>query len=640
MTRLFRYIRFIFILIFIILIYIYLPRIQFDNSLKRWVPAKSDEILAYQDFLDEFGGDAYIIISFNNQNNLDQIEIKKRLDIFQQKVRTFHSVEKVFKWPALFFRLKKHTDKKNITFIVTFSPPSHLNPNRPELLQKIETLLKDIPLESHVAGTGVIYKAINEQTKKSTISFLSIGLLLLSVLLLVILKKPIAFLLSIGISLGGVFTLLLCSAILNIPMSIVAVVLPVLILFYGTSISLHILFHHGDFKKVLIPLLLATGTTCIGFMVFLTGSIPLLRDFAVLAIAGIIGELVWAFIFFFPKVYFFQPRKRLLIIFQKVPIPSKLPILLIIVISLVAMTPGIIKLKSEIYSISVLSTTNKAVLDHYFIEKNVGNYFPLEYIIDNSRVKPEEVENWISSVFKLKEIGGVLSYLSFPPFVNPREYGYISKNDDNLVRVTFLVPLLSTTKGIALVKKINALAIADFDNYTPVITGYVTLYAVIADKLNKSFQQSLILAFLLVFAIIFVYLRNIKLFLASLFPNIFPILFIIGLMGWLKIPLDMVTVPIGCLLLSIIVDDTIHFIYWYKNTGNLRSTFIEAGPGIFHTTIVLILGFSVFLISSSPPIKYFGIISITALLTALIGDFILLPIILKHIEKRDNNSSS
>ena len=154
------------------------------------------------------------------------------------------------------------------------------------------------------------------------------------------------------------------------------------------------------------------------------------------------------------------------------------------------------------------------------------------------------------------------------------------------------------------------------------------------NELERSFLKSITLAFVLVFFLILIYLRDLRLFFAAIFPNVIPVVFIIGLMGWLRISLNMVTVPIGCLLLCVIVDDSVHFLFWYKKTGDLGKTYHEAGPGIFLTSVILIVGFSVFILASSPPIRYFGILGITALLTALIGDLVLLPIILKTMKSR------
>jgi len=632
-VRTHKLIRLAFVVLFLLLLIRYLPRVKFDNSLERWIPESSKVMLAYQEFLEKFKGDALLVIAFRESNDLEQGEIRRQIDDIQKQIRALPHVRNVFDWPFPLFRLKRYPSEKTYSFIVAFSPPSHLNPNRPELLEKIKNLLGKIPAESHIAGTGVIHEAINKATKRSTTFFLSVGILFLSVLLLLILKKPSAFLLTIGISLGGVCTLLLFSAVLEIPLSMISIILPVLTLFYGTANSLHILFHHGNFKKVLMPCFVATLTTCFGFLVFLADPIPVLRDFAVLAIGGILGGLLWAFILFFPQFYFFVPRGYLTKRFHSFPIPSRLYILLLFVGFLLVFIPGISNLKSEIYSLSVLSPSNQSVLDHHFIQKHVGNYIPLEFTIEIDKANEDTVDRWISSVMAFREITGVLSYLDFPSSPDPRQYGYISE-DNKLGRITFLIPLLSTTQGISLVKRIDALGLKNSGKHKPEITGYVTLYASVADGLKKSFLKSLFLAFIFVFVIIFAYLRNFRLFLASLFPNIFPILAIIGMMGWLKIPLDMVTVPIGCLLLGIIVDDTIHFLYWYKKTDDLRKTFIEAGPGICFTTFILATGFAVFLISSSPPVRYFGILSITALVSALMGDFVLLPVILRLTDKK------
>jgi predicted RND superfamily exporter protein len=624
--------RLIFVVLFAFLLFRYLPRVKFENSLERWIPESSKVKATYKEFLKKFKGDTLLVIAFRESDDLEQEEVKRQIVVVQKQIRALPHVSNVFDWPFPLFRLKRYPSEKTYSFIVAFPPPSHLNPNRPELLEKIENILEKIPVESHIAGTGVIHRAINEETRRSTILFLSMGILVLSILLFVILKRLSAFLLTIGISLGGVCTLLLSSAILNIPLSMISIILPVLTLFYGASNSLHILFHNGNFKKVFMPCFVATLTTCISFFVFLADPIPVLRDFAVLAMAGILGGLLWAFIFFFPWFYFYVPRGNLTKRFYSFPTPSRLNILLLFVGFLLVLIPGVTRLKSEIYSLSVLSPSNQSVLDHQFIERHVGNYIPLEFTVEIDKANDDAVNRWISYVLAFREVNGTLSYLDFPSSLDPRQYGYVSE-DNKLGRITFLIPLLSTTQGISLVKRIDSLGLKILGMHKPEITGYVTLYASVADELKKSFLKSLFLAFIFVFIIILVYFRSFRLFVASLLPNIFPILAIVGMMGWLRIPLDMVTVPIGCLLLGIIVDDTIHFLYWYKKTGDLRKTFIEAGPGICFTTFILAIGFVVFLISSAPPVRYFGILSITALVSALISDFVLLPVILKLTDK-------
>ena len=629
--------RLFFLILFSVLAILYLPKIEFENSLESWVPETSLEILAYKKFLQEFGGDASLVIVFHSPSGFKNEQTQQQLSEFRKRIQSLPGVKNVFTYPISLFQLKKSPDENLSIFIVAFSPFSPVNPNRPELLISIQDSLEKIPIESHIAGTGVLHKAINDETQRFTFVFLSVGLLFLLALLLFVLRNLTAFLLTLGVSVGGILTLLIFSAILKIQLSMITVVLPVLILFYGTSNSLHILFHKGNFKQVLIPCLVATVTTCAGFFVFLADPIPLLRDFSLLGISGIIGGLLWALIFFFPQQIHFRPHKFVINLFRIFPMDSKptKPIIPFIIIFgvITAVIPGILKIKGEIYSLEILSPLNERVLDHHFIENNVGNYLPLEYTVEANEVQADNLKKWISSVFELDEVDGVLSYLNFNSFSDARKYGYISQVG-NLGRITFLIPILSTTEGISLVKTIDNLAESNLRGYRPLINGYVTLYATLANELERSFVRSIALAFGLVFVLILIYLRDLKLFLAAIFPNVMPIVFIMGLMGWLRISLNMVTVPIGCLLLCVIVDDSVHFLFWYKQTRDLQTTYDEAGPGIFLTSVILIVGFSVFILASSPPIKYFGILGITALFTALIGDLVLLPIILKTMESR------
>jgi predicted RND superfamily exporter protein len=629
-----KFTRLIFLLLFGLIAVLYFPKIEFENSLESWVPTDSKEIVVYKEFLKEFGGDTLLVVVFQDPGCFQSEQVKKHLSGFRKDMQNLPGVNNVIRYPIPLYRLKKSPGENLHTFLIAFSPPSSANPNRPKLLKSIEEALEKIPIESHVAGTGVLHKAINDETQNYTFVFLSIGLLFLIALLLIVLKNFTAFLLTLGVSVGGILTLLIFSAILKIQLSMITVILPVLILFYGTSNSLHILSHRGNFKQVLIPCLVATGTTCTGFLVFLADPIPLLKDFSLLGISGLIGGFLWALVFFFPQQFSFQPRKftnHLIRRFAALSRTTKPTILLILLGLVGAAIPGILKIRGEIYSLEVLSPSNERVLDHHFIEKEVGNYLPLEYTVETSKVKADRLIQWILSVYELEEVDGVLSYLNFFSVSEARKHGYISR-DGNLGRITFFIPILSTMKGILLAKRIDRLAETDLGGCKPAINGYVTLYATVANELKNSFLKSVVLAFILVFFLLLVYLQSFRLFLAAILPNVLPVVFIIGLMGWLKISLNMVTVPIGCLLLCVIVDDTVHFLFWYKQTNDLEMTFVEAGPGIFMTSVILIVGFSVFLLASSPPIRYFGILGITALLTALIGDLVLLPIILKKME--------
>jgi predicted RND superfamily exporter protein len=628
MNGLMKILRVVTLAVFIILMASYLPRLKFDNSLERWVPPGSPEIMRYKSFLDEFGADTAFLVVLHDEGGFESPESQEALLAFWDRLKELPDVSRVSTFPPPLYRLKRSSDKTLFSLLVTFNPPSHLNPNRPELLKTVRDLLRSVPFESHLAGTGVLHEAINEETQKYTTIFIGLGLIFLSALLLFVLRSGKAFLMTIGVSTGGVMTLLLGAGIFRVPLSMATVVLPVLVLFYGTSSSLHVLFHRGDFRKVVGPCFMAILTTVIGFLTFLPSRVPLLRDFAVLGIAGIAGGFLWAVLLFFPRQYAFEPRGDIVRFFHGFPVFSRLSIPLVFLAAAAAMVPGIWRLKADIYSLDVISPSNDRVIDHHYIEDRVCHYVPLEYTVETGQVKAPELNAWISAVFGLNEVDGAASYLNFSLFRESGGSAYFS-SDGRKGRITFLIPILSTERGLALVNRIDDLAAQRLPRVRPKVNGYVTLYAVVAEELRKAFLSSLTLAFVLIFIAMGVYLRNLRLLLVSILPNTLPVVYIVGLMGWSGLKLNMATVPIGCLMLGILVDNTLHLLFWYKKTGSPRKALREAAPGMFLTSLILTVGFSVFLFASSPPIRYFGILSIAALVTGLAGDSVLLPVLIR-----------
>ncbi len=615
-------------------IFFAVPRITFDDTLQNWIPPENTKIREYEAFLQDFKTDALLIITFD-----DSVQKHRRLspqerDAVLAEIRRLPFVERVIRWPTPFLRTKVKPGKHIHSYLVSYVPPSSLNPNRPQLIQQIKERLQATGAKYHLAGTGVIHKALNEETRQATWKFLGIGLAVLFVLLFLLTRNTLIVLKTIGISLGGLSIAILGAYVWHIPINLAMSVLPILILFYSSSITVHILNHQGNFRAVFWPTCIAVLTTCAGFSTFLLESVPLLRHFALLAISGLLGGFLWAILFFGNgRTLRYNPLmlKEKMVLLEKAWKPA--PLLVAVVIGGI-LIPLALRVRAEINPLSLLPRRHPAIQDYYFIEQKVSPYVPIEYRVNLKTVRHSEVRRWIDAVFHMEEVGAVWSYLSVPVWVNPRNIGVISR-DGTTGRITFFVPLMSTSEGVVLVEKMERMAhrMMTTPEALSTPTGFVALYVTVADNLAKSFTETLILAFLLVFAIILLFLRNLRLFIAAIFPNVLPVLAVLGVMGGYHIPLDMVTLPIGCLVLGIIVDDTVHFLYWFRKRETLHGALQEAGPGMIMTSIVHILGFSVFLLAAAPPIRYFGMLSITAMVTALFGDVIILPVILKFALK-------
>jgi hypothetical protein len=128
--------------------------------------------------------------------------------------------------------------------------------------------------------------------------------------------------------------------------------------------------------------------------------------------------------------------------------------------------------------------------------------------------------------------------------------------------------------------------------------------------------------------------------LIAIIPNIFPIIINFGIMGWLGIELSMVTSLIASVAIGLAVDDTIHYLTRYNREFRkdldderaIRDTLHHVGRPIIFTTITICVGFSVLFFSSFKPTAIFGVMMVITSLSALVGDLILLPSLIRHVE--------
>lgn len=167
-------------------------------------------------------------------------------------------------------------------------------------------------------------------------------------------------------------------------------------------------------------------------------------------------------------------------------------------------------------------------------------------------------------------------------------------------------------------------------------TGLIALLAKTSKKVLDSMTISYSLALVLVTLLMGVALRSVGLGLVSMVPNVAPFVMLLGMMGYLHIPLDTFTVLIGGIITGLIVDDTLHFFYNVRQRlsdgeamddaiGNAMS---EIGRALFTTTIVVMLGFTVFTMSSMSNIQNFGLLMASGALLALLSEVFIGPAVL------------
>ena len=172
------------------------------------------------------------------------------------------------------------------------------------------------------------------------------------------------------------------------------------------------------------------------------------------------------------------------------------------------------------------------------------------------------------------------------------------------------------------------------------VTGLGMVIAASSHQLTIGQVKSLSITMILVFGIMFILFLSSKVGLIAIIPNLFPIIINFGIMGWLGIELSMVTSLIASIAIGLAVDDTIHYLARYNHEFRkdldderaTRDTLYHVGRPITFTTITICLGFSVLIFSSFKPTAIFGVLMVITSLSALIGDLILLPSLIRHVE--------
>ena len=168
------------------------------------------------------------------------------------------------------------------------------------------------------------------------------------------------------------------------------------------------------------------------------------------------------------------------------------------------------------------------------------------------------------------------------------------------------------------------------------LAGVLILFNNLLQSLFKS--QILTLGFVMIgiFAMFFILFKNIKLSLIGVVPNFIAAFFILGIIGIAEIPLDMMTITIAAITIGIAVDNSIHYIYRFKEEYSkindykltLKKCHSTVGVAILNTSITIVFGFSILVLSNFIPTIYFGIFTGVAMLLAMISVLTLLPALL------------
>ena len=324
-----------------------------------------------------------------------------------------------------------------------------------------------------------------------------------------------------------------------------------------------------------------------------------------------------------------------------------------------------------------IAKNDKLYKDIMFFEDNVGGVMPFEISIDTRKPKGVMNANFIRKVQQLQD-----TLALYPEFSRPLSIAEVVKfarqgffnGDRKQYKVPsnnefgFIMKYMPETKGGELPKIVTqyidsqmqstrvAVQMAHVttpeidtiskslkpkidkifpkEKYDVVMTGSAMVTLQGTNYLIVNLSHSLLLAFIVIALLMAITFHKFKMVIISLIPNLIPLLFTAGVMGFCGIPLKMSTILVFSIALGISVDNTIHYLARYRlqmkiNNNDIKKSvmaaILETGPSMIYSASVLICGFLIFAFSSFGGTKIVGFLVPFTLLIALITNILVLP---------------
>ena len=456
-------------------------------------------------------------------------------------------------------------------------------------------------------------------------------------------------------------------------------------------------------SKVGNATLMTNMTTACGFATFTLTNSSLLREFGIVASINIMMIFLLSLLMI-PIIYSFMsiPNKKhlehlnrewmsgFINWMERMVKHRRVSVYFISVFALMLSIVGIYEIRLSGTIIDDMPKKADFYQDIRFFETHFKGVMPIEIMIDTKRANGatrlstlNRMNKLESDLLEIPELSSPVSAVSVAKYLkqsyyngNPKYFQLPTRQQDNFIRahaknlkgeVNFLKSLVDPTVQFARItvmlqdvttERMEAIEMEvkksigkhfAADRFNVSITGKALGYLKGTRFLVRNLVVSLGLAILLIALFMAYMFRSFRMILISLLPNVIPLILTAGMMGFLGIAIKPSTILVFSVAFGISVDDTIHFLVKYRQElkatrWNIKkavySALRETGVSMFYTSIVLLFGFSVFMISSyGGTVALGGLVSAT-LLFAMLANLILLPSLLLSLEKKIANKNT
>jgi uncharacterized protein len=345
---------------------------------------------------------------------------------------------------------------------------------------------------------------------------------------------------------------------------------------------------------------------------------------------------------------------------------------------------GLLQMRTSGKVVDDLRKTDPIYVDLKFFEKNFGGVMPFEISVDTKKKKGvmrlptiERIDELQDAVLQYGIFSKPLSVAELVKFAkqayfngNAEHYNLPNSQEKNFVlsyfptksegktevlhsfidstqqrtRVSFQMADVGTKEMNRILSSLRPKVDSIFDpaQYKVTITGNSVVYVRGTEFLIHHLYQSVVIAILFISALMALMFSSFRMIVVSMLPNIIPLVITAAIMGFTGVPIKPSTIIVFSIALGISVDNAIQYLSRYrhelKKTGNdIRLSTInalkEAGFSMIYTSIVLVLGFSVFMVSSFGGTQALGMLISTTLLIAMFFNMVVLPSLLLTLDK-------
>ncbi|SFV89643.1 Probable integral membrane protein [hydrothermal vent metagenome] len=522
----------------------------------------------------------------------------------------------------------------------------------------------------------------------------SIAVVGLMTLILALIFRGIRWvLMPIGISITGALTMTGVLAFLGWKVTVISSNFFSLLLVMTLSVTIHLVVRYRELaqndpdldyqtlikttlEQMLKPCLFTTLTTIAAFGSLLISGIRPVIDFGWMMSIGVMIALILSFIAF-PIIMSFLPKAKVQTFNTELGITNNLAkftekfgnhLLIVLVLFISASAIGISKLSVENRFIDYFKESTEINQGLTLIDKKLGGTIPLEIIFDDLaedywydedlRIDIHKIHQYLDS---LDETGKVLSIDTLMQILaqvndNTLPNGfflniikgqipdaaktqimdpYLSEDSGQLRMVIRIRETNKELKRAALIEKIERFISKDigFKEGTFHTTGMLVLYNNMLQSLFNSQIKTIAAVFAMIFIMFLFIFKSFTFSLLAIIPNMLPSIFILGIMGLMNIPLDLMTITISAIAIGIGVDNAIHYIHRFQDEFQKDHDYLATmyrshnsiGLAMFYTSITVTLGFLILALSNFIPSIYFGVFTAIAMISALLANLTLLP---------------